>query len=108
MSDLEKIASENSSLGSNQYDSGEDLSDVSASESELIGDDTKSLNFGKTLMNEAELDWLVKNRMLEKADAGLPSDDEMIPRPKAYECVVFRDQFVAGLRMPCQEDSEGI
>jgi hypothetical protein len=78
-------------LGSNQSDSGEDLSDVSASESELIGDDTKFLNFGKTLMDEAELDWLVKNRMLENADARLPSDDKMIPKPKPHECVVFRD-----------------
>jgi hypothetical protein len=108
MSDLEKIASENSPLGSNQSESREDLSDVSASESELIGDDTKSLNFGKTLMDEAELDWLVKNRMLEKADARLPSDDEMIPKPKPHECVVFRDQFAAGLRMPCQDFIEEI
>jgi hypothetical protein len=36
------------------------LSDVSASESKLVGNDTKSLNFGKTLMDEAELDWIVK------------------------------------------------
>jgi hypothetical protein len=56
MSNLEKIAFKNSPLGSNQSDSRGDLSDVSASESELIGDDTKSLNFGKTLMDEAELD----------------------------------------------------
>jgi hypothetical protein len=102
MSGLEKITSENSLLESNQSDSGEDLSDISASESELIGDDTKSLNFGKTLKDEAELDWLVKNRMLEKADARLPSEDEMIPKPKPHDCVVFRDQFTAGLRMPCQ------
>jgi hypothetical protein len=40
--------------------------------------------------------------MLEKADARLSSDDEMIPKPKAHECVVFRDQF-AGLRMPYQD-----
>jgi hypothetical protein len=108
MSDLEKIVSENSPLGSNQSDFGEDLFDVSASEFELIGDDTKSLNFGKTLMDEAELDWLVKNWMLEKADARLPSDDEIIPRPKDYECVVFRDQFAAGVRMPCQDFIEEI
>ena len=36
--------------------SGEDLLDVSASESKLVGDDTKSLNFGKTLMDDKELD----------------------------------------------------
>jgi hypothetical protein len=46
--------------------------------------------------------------MLEKADARLPSDDEMIPKPKPHECVVFRDQFAAGLRMPCQDFIEEI
>ena len=46
MSDQEKNASANSPVGSNQSDLGEDLSDVSASESELVGDDTKSLKFG--------------------------------------------------------------
>ena len=47
MSDQKKNASINSPVGSNQSDLGEDLSDVSASESELVGDDTKSLNFEK-------------------------------------------------------------
>jgi hypothetical protein len=55
----------------------------------LVGDDTKSLNFGKTLMDEAELDWMVKNRMLEKADARLPPEGEMISKPKPHECVAF-------------------
>ena len=41
MSDQEKNASANSPVGSNQSDLGGDLSDVSASESELVGDDTK-------------------------------------------------------------------
>jgi hypothetical protein len=108
MSDQEKIVSENSPLESNQSDSGEDLFDVSALESELVGDDKKSLNFGKTLMDEAELDWMVKNRVLEKADAWLPSEGEMIPKPKPHECVVFRDQFAAGLHMPCQDFIEEI
>ena len=56
MSEQEKNVSKNSPVGYNQSGSGEDLSDVSASESELVGDDTKSLNFGKTVMDEAELD----------------------------------------------------
>ena len=55
MSEQEKNVSDNSLVGSNQSRYGEDLSDVSASESELVGDDTKSLIFGKTLMVEAEL-----------------------------------------------------
>ena len=55
MSDLEKNVSTNSPVESDHSGSEEDLSDVSASESESIGDDTKSLIFGKTLMDEAEL-----------------------------------------------------
>jgi hypothetical protein len=54
MSDVEKNASENSPAGSEQSVSDEDLSNVSASESELVGDDTKSLNFGKSLFDESE------------------------------------------------------
>jgi hypothetical protein len=51
-------------------------------------------------MDEAKLQWMVKNRMLERADARLP-EGETIPKPKPHECVVFRDQFLAGFRMPC-------
>jgi len=47
MSDQEKNASANSPVESNQSDLSEDLSDVSASKSKLVGDDTKSLIFGK-------------------------------------------------------------
>ena len=99
MSDQDKVSSENSPVGSNHSGSGEDLSNVSASESELMGDDTKSLNFGKSLMDENELNWMVTNRMLERASVCLLGDD-MIPKLKPHECVVFRDQFTAGLRMP--------
>jgi hypothetical protein len=72
MSDREKNASENLPAESEQSVFDEDLSNVSASESELVGDDTKSLNFGKSLFDESELQWMVKNRMLEKADVRLP------------------------------------
>jgi hypothetical protein len=72
MSDQEKIASKNSLLESNQSDSREDLSNVSTSESKFVGDVTKSLNFGKTLIDEVESDWMVKNRMLEKLMLGCP------------------------------------
>jgi hypothetical protein len=72
MSDREKNASKNSSAESEQSVSDEDLSNVSASESEFVGDDTKSLNFGKSLFDESKLQWMVKNRMLEKADVRLP------------------------------------
>ena len=105
MSEQEKNASENSLA--NQFGSGEDLSDVSASESELVGDDTKSLIFGKTLMDEAELDWMVTNRMVEKASVCLPKN-ETTPKPEPHECVVFRDQFSVGLRLPCQDFVEEI
>ena len=102
MSDQEKNASANSLVRSNQSDLGEDLSDVSASESELVGDDTKSLKFGQTLMDDKELDWMVTNRMVERASVRLPVN-EVVPDPKPHECVVFRDQFAARLRMPCQD-----
>jgi hypothetical protein len=46
---MEKNASENSLAESEHSVSDEDLSNVSASESELVGDDTKSLNFKKIL-----------------------------------------------------------
>jgi len=34
--------------------------------------------------------------------------NEVVPDPKPYECVVFWDQFAAGLRMPCQDFLEGL
>ena len=88
MSEQEKIASESSPVESNHSRCEEDLSDVSASESELVGDDTKSLLFGKTLMDETELQWMVTNRMLEKASVRLPQG-ETTPKPEPHECVVF-------------------
>jgi hypothetical protein len=51
---------------------------------------------------------MVKNRMLEKADVRLPSQNETIPRPEPDECVVFRDHFTTDLRMPCQDFIEEI
>ena len=90
MSEQEKNVSENSLVASNQSGSSEDLSDVSASQSELVGDDTKSLIFGKTLMDEAELDWMVTNRMVENASVRLPKN-ETTPKPEPHECVVFQD-----------------
>ena len=56
---------------------------MSASESELVGDDTKSLKFGKTLMDDKELDWMVTNRMVERASVCLPGN-EVVPDPKPY------------------------
>ncbi|CAD6267960.1 unnamed protein product [Miscanthus lutarioriparius] len=102
MSDQEKNASTNSPVGSNHSDLGEDLSDVFVSKSKLVGDDTKSLKFGKTLMDDKELDWMVTNRMVEMASVHL-AENEVVLDLKPYECVVFRDQFAAGLRMPCQD-----
>jgi hypothetical protein len=101
MSDQEKNVSTNSPVESNHSGSKEDLSDVSASESKLVGDDTKSLIFGKTSMDEAELQWMVTNRMLERASVHLPKG-ETTPKAEPHECVIFRDQFTPGLRMPCQ------
>ena len=81
---------------------GEDLLDVSAFESELVCDDTKSLKFGQTLMDDKELDWMVTNRMVERASVRLPRS-EVVPDPTPYECVAFWDQFAVGLCMPCQD-----
>ena len=64
MSDQEKNASVNPPVGSNQSDLGEDLQDVSTSKSQLVGVDTKSLKFAKTLMDDKELDWMVTNQMV--------------------------------------------
>ena len=63
---------------------------MSPCQSELVGDDTKSLIFGKTLMDEAELDWMVTNRMMEKASVRFPKN-ETTPKPEPHECVVFQD-----------------
>jgi hypothetical protein len=98
MSDIKKNASENSPAGSEPSVSDKDLSNVFVSESELVGDDMKSLNFGKSLFDESKLQWMIKNRMLEKADVRLPPQNETVPRPEPDECVVFRDHFTAGLR----------
>ena len=53
-------------------------------------------------MDDKELDCMVTNRMVERGSVRLPGN-EAIPDPKPYECVVFQDQFVVGLRMPCQD-----
>jgi hypothetical protein len=68
----------------------------------------KSLNFGKSLFDEFELQWMVKNRMLEKADVRLPPQNETIPRLEPVECVVFHDHFTTGLRMSYQDFIEKI
>jgi hypothetical protein len=60
------------------------------------------------LFDESELQWMVKNRMLEKADVRLPQQNEKVSRPEPGECVVFRDHFTSGLRMPCQDFIEEI
>ena len=53
-------------------------------------------------MDDKELDWMVTNRMVEMASVRLP-ENEVVLDLKPYECVVFRDQFATGLRMPCQD-----
>ena len=58
-------------------------------------------------MDESELEWMVTNRMIERAFVRLP-EGETTPKPKPHECVVFCDQFTAGLRMPCQDFIEEI
>jgi hypothetical protein len=45
--------------------------------------------------------------MLERASVRLP-EGETTPKPEPHECVVFQNQFTAGLRMPCQDFIEEI
>ena len=73
MSDQEKNASTNSPVESNQS---------------YLGDDTKSLKFGQTLMDDKELDWMVTNGMVERASVRLPRN-KVVPDPKPHECVFF-------------------
>lgn len=88
----------NSPMASHKSDE-EDLDSVSASESELIEDDTKSLHFGKSLFGEEELQKMVSRRIVERNLVRLPTDEE----PTQDKCVVFKDQFTAGLRFPVQD-----
>jgi hypothetical protein len=41
----------------------------------LVGDDTKSLRFGRTLMDEEELKWMVNNQIVERVYVRLPKDE---------------------------------
>jgi hypothetical protein len=66
MSDMEKNASENSPAESEHSVSDKDLSNVSASESELVGDDTKSLNFEKSLFESLNCSGWLKIECLKK------------------------------------------
>ena len=54
-----------------------------------MGDDNKSLNFGKTLMDEAKLDQMVTNRMLERASVRLP-EGETTPNLNLMNVLFFR------------------
>ena len=45
---------------------------------------------------------MVTNQMVERASIHL-LENEVVPDPKPHECVVFLDQFAAGLCMPCQD-----
>jgi hypothetical protein len=91
MSEQEKVAFDNSLVESNQSSakSDDNLLDVSTFESEVVDDDTKSLKFGKSLMDDQEVAWMVTNRMLEKSSILLPKG-ETTPDSKPHECVVFQ------------------
>jgi hypothetical protein len=63
---MEKNASKNLPVEYEHSVSDEELSNVSASESELVDDDTKSLIFRKSLFDESELQWMVKIECLKR------------------------------------------
>lgn len=52
-----------SPTGSDTSHKSNDLESVSASESKLVSDDSKSLVFGKSLMDKEELNSMVKKRI---------------------------------------------
>lgn len=68
----EKIPSDHSDALAELDD---DLASVTASESELVEDDTKSLRFGKILMIEKIFQTMAGKRILDRALARLPGDE---------------------------------
>lgn len=93
--DVPLVASPAASPGSEE----DDLASVSALESELVDDETKSLRFGKTSMTEEVFKPLVEKNTLNK-DLVRLSKDEKVPKPEPDECVVFKDYFIVGLHFP--------
>ena len=86
----------------NQRSEGEeDLSQVDADLSELMGRDKPetTLRFGNSLVIEALTESYIEKGYFNAGVCRCP-EGEKTPDPHDGECVVFRDFFVAGLRFP--------
>ena len=85
----------------------DDLVHIDASESELVDDEMKSLRFGTSLMTEKALTPLVQRKTLNRDLVRLP-ENEIVPKPRPDECVVFKDYSTIGLRFAVQDLLEEI
>jgi hypothetical protein len=57
----------------------------------------KTYTFGRSLIDETDMNNLQKNRMIVAARA---PNRETVPKPRDNEVVIFRDLLFAGLRFP--------
>lgn len=83
--------------------SGKDLGSVDAEVTELVpGKETcvPTMHFGRSLMTEKCIELYVDNEFFPKGVGRAPRD-EVVPKPKYGEVVVFKHFFTAGLRFPC-------
>ena len=85
----------------------DDLVYIDASKSELVDDEMKSLRFGTSLMTEKALTPLVQRKNLNRDLVRLPGN-EIVPKPRPDECVVFKDYSTIGLRFAIQDLLEEI
>lgn len=105
MSDFEDILGDPASVNSpgvSDKSDDDSLGSVSASASDLVKHDSKSLRFGKSLATHDELQPFYVQKALNKDLVRLP-EDESIPKPGPDECVVYRDFFTTGLCFPTQD-----
>ena len=79
----------------------EDLADVDADPSDLMKRDKpeSTLRFSPSLISAALIEAYVEKGYFLKGVCRPPQGEET-PNPGDYECVVFRDFFVAGLCLP--------
>lgn len=80
-----------------------DLGNVETSSSELETMKDKlepSFYFGKSMVTQSLIATCVERCYFMQDIAHAPKGETM-PEPKANECMVFRDFFKVGLRLPC-------
>jgi hypothetical protein len=78
-------------------ESRENLAGINASPQDLVKRSTCFM--GQSLMSHSDLDALVSEGCFEPGSCRLPGK-ETTPEPRKNECVVFRDFFTVGLRLP--------